>query len=166
MGQHHIWGVEEPKEGEEFEGWKHFLEWETARRAREAARDTNPHENEDNEAAEQKQQQEVPKPIDAVVICTLDQTHAEIVTALAPLGLHILCEKPLATTLDDCLRIYRTVKSMQPRRLFGIGHIVRYAPRNERLRKLLLEDEAIGEIVSVVHTEPIGWWHFAHSYVR
>lgn len=34
------------------------------------------------------------------------------------------------------------------------------------LRKLLLEDRAIGELVSVEHTEPVGWFHFSHSYVR
>ncbi|EGS23364.1 uncharacterized protein CTHT_0010320 [Thermochaetoides thermophila DSM 1495] len=34
------------------------------------------------------------------------------------------------------------------------------------LRKLLLKDRVIGDVLSVVHTEPVGWWHFAHSYVR
>lgn len=34
------------------------------------------------------------------------------------------------------------------------------------LRKLLLEDAIIGELLSVEHTEPVGWWHFSHSYVR
>ncbi len=34
------------------------------------------------------------------------------------------------------------------------------------LRKLLLEERIIGDVLSVVHTEPVGWWHFAHSYVR
>ncbi|KAJ8124416.1 hypothetical protein O1611_g9224 [Lasiodiplodia mahajangana] len=34
------------------------------------------------------------------------------------------------------------------------------------LRKLLLEDNAIGDILSVHHTEPVGFWHFSHSYVR
>ncbi|KAK1514566.1 streptomycin biosynthesis protein StrI [Colletotrichum costaricense] len=34
------------------------------------------------------------------------------------------------------------------------------------LRKLLLEDRVIGEVISVEHTEPAGWFHFSHSYVR
>ncbi|RDL30823.1 uncharacterized protein BP5553_10168 [Venustampulla echinocandica] len=34
------------------------------------------------------------------------------------------------------------------------------------LRKLLLEDKVIGEVMSVNHTEPVGWWHFTHSHVR
>ena len=34
------------------------------------------------------------------------------------------------------------------------------------LRKLLLEDEVVGDVVSVDHMESVGWWHFAYSYVR
>jgi hypothetical protein len=125
--------------------------------------------------------------IDAALVCTLDETHVEIVVALAPLGLHILCEKPLATTLDDCCRIYDALLragaeagaragattataagggAKEPSAVFAIGHVLRYSPHNVLLRQLLLEENAIGDIVSVEHTEPVGWWHFAHSYVR
>ena len=34
------------------------------------------------------------------------------------------------------------------------------------LKKLLCEDEVIGEIIHIDWTEPVGFWHFAHSYVR
>ena len=34
------------------------------------------------------------------------------------------------------------------------------------LRKLLLDEKVIGDVLSVEHTEPVGWWHFSHSYVR
>jgi hypothetical protein len=50
--------------------------------------------------------------------------------------------------------------------IFSIGHVLRYSPHNMLLRKLVLQDRVIGDILSVVHTEPVGWWHFAHSYVR
>ncbi|CAI4216748.1 unnamed protein product [Parascedosporium putredinis] len=52
------------------------------------------------------------------------------------------------------------------KRIFSIGHVLRYSPHNMLLRKLLLEDRVVGDICSVEHTEPVGWWHFAHSYVR
>jgi predicted dehydrogenase len=152
FGRKHIWGLEEPKEGEEFTGWKEFIEWELQRRER------------------AKEGKDVPEGVDGVFVCTLDELHADILTGLAPLGLHILCEKPLATGLQDCLRIYKSLRpngSMSPSSaLFGVGHVLRYSPHNILLRKLLLEDEAIGEIVSIEHTEPVGWWHFSHSYVR
>jgi predicted dehydrogenase len=152
FGQKHIWGLEEPREGEEFMGWKEFMEWELQRRER------------------AKRVEEVPEGVDGVFVCTLDDLHAEIITGLAPLNLHVLCEKPLATRLQDCLQIYKSLRpegSASPSSaLFGIGHVLRYSPHNILLRKLLLEDKAIGEIISIEHTEPIGWWHFSHSYVR
>lgn len=168
FGRKYIWGEKgRPADGQEFSDWREWLEWETARR---------------------KQQSRGPDGggggVDGVFVCTLDETHVEIVTALAPLGLHILCEKPLALSLGDCLAVYKAL-SPGPRasgangiasssspsssggaKIFSIGHVLRYSPHNILLRKLLLLDRVIGDIVSLEHTEPVGWWHFAHSYVR
>jgi hypothetical protein len=30
----------------------------------------------------------------------------------------------------------------------------------------IIQSGAIGDVVNVTHFEPIGSWHFAHSYVR
>ncbi|KAL2869578.1 Gfo/Idh/MocA family protein [Aspergillus lucknowensis] len=176
IGRRFIWKREQPRQGQEFGGWREFLEWEVKRRERlQAKKKAETKADEDGIDAEQ------PTPekglddivIDAVVICTADRTHREIVTALAPLGIHIMCEKPLATSLDDCLEISRGLGvSLQPgdsgvySGLFGIGHVMRYAPINQMIRKLVCEDDAVGDIVSIEHTENVGWWHFAHSYVR
>jgi len=40
--------------------------------------------------------------LDAVSVATPDTAHAEIVVRCAQAGKHILCEKPLATTVADC----------------------------------------------------------------
>jgi inositol 2-dehydrogenase len=40
--------------------------------------------------------------IDAVVIASPTNTHAEIIQAAAAAGKHIFCEKPLALTMEDC----------------------------------------------------------------
>jgi hypothetical protein len=50
--------------------------------------------------------------------------------------------------------------------LFAVGHVLRYSPHNRLLHKLLVDDAVLGDIVNVNHTEPVGYWHFAHSYVR
>ncbi|KAK6534281.1 hypothetical protein TWF281_005610 [Arthrobotrys megalospora] len=102
--------------------------------------------------------------IDGVLICTLDQTHAEIATALIPLGWHVLIEKPLATTYHDCLKIQSAVQSANV--VFAIGHVLRYSPHNRLLHRLLTQDKIVGDIVAIEHKEPIGWYHFSHSYVR
>lgn len=147
LGRRYIWGDATPSEGQEFEDWRQFAAWEQERRERAAAG------------------HEVPPGVDGIFICVQDQMHKDVVLALAPLGLHMMCEKPLAPNLDDCVSIYRALLP-NVGRVFAIGHVLRYSPHNMLLRKLLLEDKVIGDIMSVNHTEPVGWWHFTHSYVR
>ncbi|KAG8165651.1 hypothetical protein KVR01_004203 [Diaporthe batatas] len=152
IGRRYIWGSGEPAEGQEFETWTEYVRWEKERRARAAAGEAG-----------------VPEGVDAVFICVQDQLHRQAVLDLKPLDLHIMCEKPLAPNLDDCLDIYRALlpeSSQTPSKLFSIGHVLRYSPHNMLLRKLLVEDKVIGEVQAVNHTEPVGWNHFTHSYVR
>lgn len=152
LGKTYIWGKAGPSDGQEFADWKDFIVWEKNRRERLLLGES------------------VPEGVDGVFVCVQDEMHKDVVVGLAPLGLHIMCEKPLATNLEDCVSIYRSLlpgdSFATPPKIFSIGHVLRYSPHNMLLRKLLLEDKVIGEIVSVNHTEPVGWWHFAHSYVR
>ena len=152
FGRQYIWGQDKQRlEDQEFVSWKDYLRYENERREKQAAG------------------QKVSPGLDAIFICTLDHTHVEIITSLAPLGINLMCEKPLATTLQDCVQIYRSLSPPAgegTNTVFSIGHVLRYSPHNILLRKLLLEDDAIGDILSIEHTEPVGYWHFAHSYVR
>ncbi|KAK3382002.1 hypothetical protein B0H63DRAFT_477095 [Podospora didyma] len=155
FGQTMIWGLKaSPPEGASFADWREFVTYETNRRARVSSGE-----------------RDEPPGVDAVFVCVLDEMHREVVLALTQLGgLHIMCEKPLATRLQDCIDMYLALASNKSgngeQAIFSIGHVLRYSPHNMLLRKLLLEDRVIGDILSVVHTEPVGWWHFTHSYVR
>ncbi|GAA4445545.1 Gfo/Idh/MocA family protein [Phytohabitans houttuyneae] len=100
---------------------------------------------------------------DAVVVATQDQMHADPTVAFAELGYHILLEKPMATTEEDALRIAAAVDKAGV--IFGVCHVMRYTPYSTALKRLL-DEGAIGRLVSVQHLEPIGWWHYAHSFVR
>ena len=91
LGDQYIWHAGKRQEDQEFDCWQDYVEYERIRRRRE-------------EAGER-----VLPGFDGVFVCTLDETHAAIITALAPLGLHIMSEKPLATTLQDCLTIYQSL---------------------------------------------------------
>lgn len=104
-----------------------------------------------------------PRLADAVVIATLDDLHAAPAVALAKLGYHILLEKPMAPTQAECDRIVAAVKEAGV--LFGVCHVLRYTPYTQKLKEVL-DGGAIGEIVSVQHLEPVGYWHQAHSFVR
>lgn len=104
-----------------------------------------------------------PRLADAVVICTQDAIHAEPAIAFAKLGYDILLEKPLAPNEDDCRRIVAAVREAGV--LFGVCHVLRYTPYTQLLKRLL-DARLIGDLVSIQHFEPVGYWHMAHSFVR
>jgi len=104
-----------------------------------------------------------PKLADAVIIATQDAAHVEPATALAALGYHIMLEKPMATSDADCERIVEAVEKAGV--MMAVCHVLRYFSYTTVLRQLI-DSGRIGEIVSVEHLEPVGWWHQAHSYVR
>ncbi|KAM3504443.1 hypothetical protein MY10362_003563 [Beauveria mimosiformis] len=101
---------------------------------------------------------------DAVVIAVQDHQHVEAVQDFAELGYHILCEKPMATSVADCVKIRNLAEATAPK-VFAMGHVLRYSPYN-RAVKDVIDSGALGEIVNIQHIEPVGNQHFAHSYVR
>ncbi len=100
---------------------------------------------------------------DAVIIATQDQQHVEPTEAFATKGYHILLEKPMAETPESCKKIYNAVKDKNI--MFGVCHVLRYAPYTKKI-KSIIDSGAIGDIVSIQRLEPVGFWHYAHSYVR
>ncbi|KAF3050233.1 hypothetical protein E8E11_010346 [Didymella keratinophila] len=110
--------------------------------------------------------------IDVAFVCVLDEMHEEVVRGIAHLGLHICCEKPMSTRLDSCIRMYKALNHPERPRvvtkepIFGICHVLRYSPHNMLLRHLVRDRSVIGDVLSIEHCEPVGWWHFSHSYVR
>lgn len=104
-----------------------------------------------------------PRMADAVIIATQDAMHAEPAVAFANLGYAILLEKPMAPNEADCIRIVEAAKANHV--LFGVCHVMRYTNYTQTLKKLV-DSGAVGEVVSIQHLEPVGYWHQAHSFVR
>ena len=100
---------------------------------------------------------------DAAVVATQDDMHAGPAVALARKGYHILLEKPMAPSAKDCRRIVAAVTKAGV--VFAVGHVMRYTSYTQKL-KALLDAGAVGDIVSLQHLEPVGYWHQAHSFVR
>jgi predicted dehydrogenase len=104
-----------------------------------------------------------PRLADAAVIATPDAEHADPAVALADRGYHLLLEKPMAPTAADCHRIAAAAGRNQV--IVAVAHVLRYTPYTERL-KAIVDAGRIGEIVTITHLEPVGYWHQAHSFVR
>ena len=104
-----------------------------------------------------------PRLADAVLICTQDVMHEAPAIAFASLGYAILLEKPMAPTAQACRNIVAAVKKAGV--LFAVCHVLRYTAFTRKLKEIL-DSGAIGDIVSIQHLEPVGYWHQAHSFVR
>ncbi|XP_006460195.1 hypothetical protein AGABI2DRAFT_135448 [Agaricus bisporus var. bisporus H97] len=100
---------------------------------------------------------------DAVIIAVQDQMHPEVTLAFAEQGYHILCEKPMAITPQGCILMERAVKKANI--IFGMGHVLRYTKYFQAISEII-QNKSLGELVNINHVEPVGHFHFAHSYVR
>lgn len=100
---------------------------------------------------------------DAVIIATPDALHEEPAIAFANQGYHMLLEKPMAPTAEACRRIIEVVKGNSI--LFAVCHVMRYTAYTQKVKEIV-DSGRLGEIVSLQHLEPVGYWHQAHSFVR
>lgn len=104
-----------------------------------------------------------PDEVDGIVVATMDHQHVGAVAALAALNKPILLEKPIGESWSECRRLADALPADPPTIL--TGHVLRYAPYTVELRRLLAAD-VIGDLRGIHHLEPVGYWHFAHSFVR
>jgi predicted dehydrogenase len=84
--------------------------------------------------------------LDGVVIATPPRTHREIVVFALAAGLGVLCEKPLAVTLDECEVMAAAVANA--RGAFQVGFCHRFQPQVRALKRLI-DTGAIGQPVLV-----------------
>jgi len=97
--------------------------------------------------------------IDAVVICSENARHADHTVAAVEAGKHVLCEKPLATTVADATRM------VEAARRHGV-HLMtafpcRFHPAADRTRAAIT-DGRVGRVLAVNGTNhgknPGGWF--------
>ncbi len=100
---------------------------------------------------------------DAVVIASQDSNHTAPALAFAGAGYHILLEKPMAPTWEDCCKIVNAVERAGI--CFAVCHVLRYTPYVREIKRLL-DSKWIGELIGIQHLEPVMYWHQAHSFVR
>jgi predicted dehydrogenase len=82
---------------------------------------------------------------------------------VADVGLPFLLEKPAAPTLTELERLARHVGKVSAR--LAIGHVLRFTPFWRSVKRIVAS-QTLGPIMTIEVRENIGFWHFAHSYVR
>ena len=106
--------------------------------------------------------------VDAVCICTPNNSHAEIALAALRARKHVLCEKPMAISAEDAVRMVETAEQMGV--LLTVGHQSRFSPAAQALYRQLREG-AFGSLyfarASMVRRMGIPTWgHFFDPAVQ
>ncbi len=94
--------------------------------------------------------------IDAVIVCTPPHLHQSLVEDALGNGLHVLCEKPLANTIDECEAM--VTAGNEADRTLAMAHIFRFYPARREMKRII-EERRFGSLVSV-HMEqgnPYSW---------
>jgi predicted dehydrogenase len=101
--------------------------------------------------------------LDGVVIATPDVDHVDVALAVADLGLPFLLEKPAAPTMSELERLAVHVHESSAR--LAICHVLRFTPFWRSVHQVV-SSGVLGPMQTIEVRENIGFWHFAHSYVR
>jgi UDP-N-acetylglucosamine 3-dehydrogenase len=84
--------------------------------------------------------------IEAVCVCTPSHRHAAVALDAIAAGKHVLVEKPIATTLQDGLRIGAAAREAGVKLM--VGHIERFNPAVAKLAELVADDR-LGRIYRI-----------------
>ena len=107
--------------------------------------------------------------VDAVIVATETSAHADVCVAACEAGKAVLCQKPMATTLEDCDRIVEAVESSGAH--FQMAFQMRCDPLNLKIKEWV-ESGAIGKVGAIRRrhcipmlldedwTKGAGKWHF------
>ncbi len=101
--------------------------------------------------------------VDAVLVATPHDRHTAIALAAVEAGRHVLLEKPMAPTLEECDRIVEA--STRAGVCLMVGHVNHFVPAYEAARRVLDAGE-IGDVVQAHSTMQRPWmtpnrraWH-------
>lgn len=106
---------------------------------------------------------EQPKFADVVIIGTQDKLHFEPAMKAISLGYHLLLEKPVAPTPEECLQV-RDAALEKGVEVF-VCHVLRFTPFFSLLKQII-DSGRIGDVMHIVHIEGVGPMLQAHSFVR
>ncbi len=99
--------------------------------------------------------------VDAVVVAVPPRFHLSLVEQSLRAGKHVLCEKPLALTTDECDQIIAVASECD--RLLMVGHILRFNAHCNRMIELA-RSGAIGDIRAVIVQRTTGSWPYGHGW--
>ena len=100
---------------------------------------------------------------DAICIATMDKQHTKHILPALEKGYHVLLEKPISPDAEECREINRAAK--QYGKKVVVCHVLRYTPFYKKLKEIISAG-TIGDVVTMMGIENVGYYHQAHSFVR
>ena len=95
--------------------------------------------------------------IDVVSICTPNNAHAEIAIAALKAGKHVICEKPIASTLKDAKAMAEAAAEAAKKGIISMNaYQYRRVPAID-LAKKLIDEGSIGDILNIRCTYLQSW---------
>ena len=94
--------------------------------------------------------------IDIAIICSPDNLHAQMVSDFLRAGKHVLCEKPLALTKEDCQLILDADRETTPKLM--VGQVCRKTPSFVKAKQIV-DEGVIGDLVYIES-------EYSHNYTN
>ena len=69
----------------------------------------------------------------------------------------------MSVSEEDCREI--TAACEESGVFLAVCHVLRYFPPVVKIKEII-DSGVIGDVMTINHTENVGYWHFAHSFVR
>ncbi len=82
--------------------------------------------------------------IDIIAVFSFDHLHAEHCISALEAGKHVICTKPLVTSLEDAKKIVQLVREKKVK--FLVGQTMRYEPQFSTIKKMY-DDGDLGQII-------------------
>lgn len=101
--------------------------------------------------------------LDAVVIASPDRTHFSFAMQAVERGWAVLLEKPVATTLEECMALERAAAAKGV--TVAVCYVLRFYPLYAKIREIL-SSGALGRVVAVRHRIDVGADRMTHTFVR
>ena len=100
---------------------------------------------------------------DAIIIATQDRQHVAQAKVALEKGYHILLEKPISPDPVECRELELAAKKSD--RKVVVCHVLRYTPFFMKVKEVI-DSGKLGDVVTIMGIENVGYFHQAHSFVR
>jgi len=106
---------------------------------------------------------EKPRFADIAIIATQDKMHYEPAMTAMKQGYHVLLEKPMAVTEEECRNLVKTSEKVGI--ILQICHVLRYTRLFNTLKEII-DSRKLGRIININYSINLAHWIYAHSFVR